>query len=95
MALDVSTKAQIVQKFQRTKSDTGSSEVQIALLTSNINHLTEHLKIHKKDNHSRRGLLQMVSKRRSLLAYLKASAPQLYSKVIAELGLRDSSKASS
>lgn len=77
------------KKFQRGPKDTGSPEVQIALLTSHINELTEHLKIHKKDNHSRRGLLQMVSNRRRLLKYLKGENAEIYKKLIAELNLRD------
>ncbi|MDX2163838.1 MAG: 30S ribosomal protein S15 [Gammaproteobacteria bacterium] len=77
------------KKFQRGPKDTGSPEVQIALLTSRINELTEHLKTHSKDNHSRHGLLQMVSNRRSLLKYLKSENAEIYKKLIAELNLRD------
>ena len=66
-------KSEIITKFGRKEGDTGSPEVQIALLTARINHLTEHLKVNKKDHHSRRGLLQMVGKRRGLLDYLKST----------------------
>ena len=81
-------KTEIIKNFGRDEKDTGSSEVQIALLTERINELTEHLKVHKKDNHSRRGLLQMVGKRKSLLEYLKNEDVQRYREVIAKLGLR-------
>lgn len=73
MSLAVDLKTQIVEKFRQSDKDTGSPEVQIALLTERINLLSEHLKSHKKDNHSRRGLLQMVGKRRRLIEYLKAT----------------------
>ena len=75
------------KKFATTKGDTGSPEVQIALLTERIKELTEHLKVHKKDNHSRRGLLKMVSKRRRLLNYLRGSVEERYQSVIKSLGL--------
>ncbi len=88
MSLTTETKASIVEKFQRAKKDTGSSEVQIALLSANINALTEHLKIHKKDVHSRRGLVRMVSRRRKLLDYLKEKNRQCYTDLIQELGIR-------
>ena len=78
----------IVKKFQRADADTGSSEVQVALLSEKIKRLTGHFKTHKKDNHSRRGLLQMVSKRRSLLGYLKKVDFKRYIALIKELGLR-------
>ena len=81
-------KAAIVKKFQRTTMDTGSSEVQIALITARIKDLTEHFKAHKKDNHSRRGLLTMVSKRRSLLDYLKRIDDQRYQALIKRLEIR-------
>ena len=68
--MTVERKQEIIKEFQRDEKDTGSSEVQIALLTERINELTEHLKVHKKDNHSRRGMLKMVGKRRNLLNYL-------------------------
>ena len=82
------TKQEIIKKFGRDENDTGSSEVQIALLTQRINELTEHLKVHQKDNHSRRGLLQMVGKRRNLLNYLARKDVQRYRDLIAKLGLR-------
>ena len=81
-------KQEIIKNFGRDEKDTGSSEVQIALLTERINELTEHLKVHKKDNHSRRGLLQMVGKRRNLLNYLAKKDVQRYRDIIAKLGLR-------
>ena len=81
-------KQEIIQKFASHEGDTGSPEVQIALLTERINHLNEHLSVHKQDNHSRRGLLKMVGKRRALLEYLKAKDIERYRSVIAELGLR-------
>lgn len=81
-------KAEIVAKFQRGQSDTGSPEVQIALLTARINELTDHFKAHVKDHHSRRGLLKMVSRRRKLLDYLKGKSPESYKGLIESLGLR-------
>lgn len=81
-------KQEIIQKFAAHEGDTGSPEVQIALLTERINHLTEHLKVHKQDNHSRRGLLKMVGKRRGLLDYLKAKDIERYRAVVAALELR-------
>jgi small subunit ribosomal protein S15 len=78
MSLAVNVKTQIVEKFRQSDKDTGSPEVQIALLTERINLLSEHLKGHKKDNHSRRGLLQMVGKRRRLIEYLKATDAARY-----------------
>ena len=81
-------KQEIIKKFASHEGDTGSTEVQIALLTERINHLNEHLSVHKQDNHSRRGLLKMVGKRRALLEYLKAKDIERYRSVIAELGLR-------
>lgn len=88
MALSTATKAQIVQKFQQSKNDTGSPEVQIALLTTRINALTEHLKIHKHDFHTRYGLTKMVSQRRKLMRYLKGKNVQRYLSVIKELDVR-------
>ena len=88
MALTTETKASIVAKFQRAEQDTGSSEVQIALLSANITALTEHLKVHPKDVHSRRGLVSMVSRRRKLLDYLKRKDRQCYTTIIQELGVR-------
>ena len=81
-------KNEIISKFATHEGDTGSPEVQIALLTQRINHLNEHLKLHKHDNHSRRGLLKMVGKRRGLLDYLKAKDIERYRAVIEALGLR-------
>ena len=81
-------KQQIINTYKREENDTGSPEVQIALLTERINELTEHLKIHQKDNHSRRGLLKMVGRRRNLLAYLKEKDLEGYRALIAKLGLR-------
>ena len=81
-------KAEIIEKYKRDEKDTGSREVQIALLTTRINELTEHLKVHKKDNHSRRGLLKMVGKRRNLLNYLAKKDINRYREIVKELGLR-------
>ncbi|MCL2592798.1 MAG: 30S ribosomal protein S15 [Defluviitaleaceae bacterium] len=81
-------KKDIIAQFGRSEGDTGSPEVQIALLTERINHLTEHLKIHAKDHHSRRGLLKMVGQRRGLLDYIRAKDITRYRELIAELGLR-------
>ena len=81
-------KNEIIAKFATHEGDTGSPEVQIALLTQRINHLNEHLKEHKQDNHSRRGLLKMVGKRRGLLDYLKAKDIERYRAIIVALGLR-------
>lgn len=88
MALITEQKAKIVADYQRAKGDTGSPEVQIALLTARINDLTGHFKEHKKDHHSRRGLLRMVSQRRKLLDYLKGKNVEAYRKLITSLGLR-------
>jgi small subunit ribosomal protein S15 len=81
-------KAEIVAKFSRGPADTGSPEVQIALLSQRINGLGEHFNAHKADHASRRGLLKMVNQRRKLLDYLKSTAPERYQKVIGDLGLR-------
>ena len=81
-------KKEIIAKFGRNPEDTGSPEVQVALLTARINHLTEHLKEHKKDPHSRRGLLMMVGQRKGLLNYIKAKDIVKYRELIAALGLR-------
>ncbi len=81
-------KKEIVAKFGRNPEDTGSPEVQVALLTARINHLTEHLRTHKKDHHSRRGLLKMVGQRKGLLNYIKNKDIVKYRELIAELGLR-------
>ena len=88
MSFDAEAKGKIVSEFQRSESDTGSPEVQVALLTGRIQHLTEHFKNHKGDHHSRRGLLRMVNQRRSLLDYLKKSDLQRYRDLIERLGLR-------
>ena len=81
-------KNEIISTYATHEGDTGSPEVQIALLTQRINHLNDHLKIHKQDNHSRRGLLKMVGKRRGLLDYLKAKDIERYRAIIEKLGLR-------
>lgn len=81
-------KSQIIEKYKRDEKDTGSPEVQIALLTERINELTEHLKVHKKDNHSRRGMLKMVGKRRNLLNYLAKKDINRYREIVEKLGLR-------
>ncbi|HMV16313.1 MAG TPA: 30S ribosomal protein S15 [Zoogloea sp.] len=88
MAISTEQKAQIVRDHQRAQGDTGSPEVQVALLTARINDLTGHFKAHVKDHHSRRGLLQMVSQRRKLLDYLKRKNADGYRELIARLGLR-------
>ncbi|MDO4754232.1 MAG: 30S ribosomal protein S15 [Bacillota bacterium] len=81
-------KTSVIEKFRTHEGDTGSAEVQIAVLTARINELNEHLHMHKKDHHSRRGLLKMVGRRRNLLAYLKEKDLEKYRELIAELGLR-------
>ena len=88
MSIETEDKKTILQEYRLHEGDTGSPEVQVALLTARINHLTEHLKTHKKDHTSRRGLLKMVGKRSSLLKYLSTNAPDRYRKVIKGLGLR-------
>ncbi len=88
MALTAVQSGEILAKFQRKAADTGSSEVQVALLSSRISHLTEHFKIHAKDNHGRRGLTEMVNKRRSLLDYMKRTDNAKYKEIIEKLGLR-------
>ncbi len=88
MSLTASQKQAIIDKYKLHENDTGSPEVQVAILTERINLLTEHLKTHKKDFHSRRGLLKMVGQRRALLNYLRDSNPDRYRKLIQELGLR-------
>ena len=88
MTLTVEEKQEVVQKFGKNETDTGSPEVQIALLTTRINELTEHLKVHKKDHHSRRGLLMMVGRRRRMLDYVKSIDVERYRKIIADQGLR-------
>lgn len=81
-------KSEIIKQFGRTEGDTGSPEVQIALLTERINHLTDHLRTHKKDHHSRRGLLKMVGQRKGLLRYMQKRDIEKYRELIADLGLR-------
>jgi small subunit ribosomal protein S15 len=88
MRLNAEAKANIVERFQRAVGDTGSPEVQVALLSSKISMLTDHLKAHKKDFHSRRGLISMVNQRRNLLAYLKRTDLARYTAVIQDLGIR-------
>ncbi|MCD6451010.1 MAG: 30S ribosomal protein S15 [Acidobacteria bacterium] len=88
MALTSKEKQMVISKYQLHDRDTGSPEVQIALLTERINHLNEHFKIHKKDHHSRRGLLKMVGQRRRLLRYLNKTDPSRYKELIKKLGLR-------
>ena len=88
MALATETKESIINQYRTHEGDTGSPQVQVALLTRRINELTEHFKTHKKDNHSRRGLLKMVSQRRSLLDYLKRRNIEGYHELIGKLGLR-------
>ncbi len=84
----MATKQEIIAQYQLHEGDTGSPEVQIALLTERINHLNEHLKLNKKDHHSRRGLLKMVGQRRGLLNYLKDTDIERYRSIVARLGLR-------
>lgn len=88
MALAQPRKQELIGQFRSHDKDTGSPEVQVALLTERINSLTEHFKVHKKDHHSRRGLLKLVGQRRRLLDYLKRKDINRYRKVVADLGLR-------
>ena len=88
MTLTGERKREITERFGKSTEDTGSTEVQIALLTERINHLTEHLRTHRKDHHSRRGLLMLVGKRRRFLNYLQRSNLERYRELIKELGLR-------
>lgn len=88
MALAQDKKQELINKFQTHQSDTGSPEVQVALITERINSLTDHFKSHQKDHHSRRGLLMLVSQRKSLLEYLKKKSNNRYKVLINELGLR-------
>jgi small subunit ribosomal protein S15 len=88
MSVTAERKAELVGKFGRSENDTGSAEVQVALLTERINELTEHLRTHTKDHHSRRGLLMLVGKRRRLLRYLERSDVERYRSLVSELGLR-------
>jgi small subunit ribosomal protein S15 len=88
MSLSTEQKSAVIEKYARAKGDTGSPEVQVALLTNRINTLAPHFEAHKKDNHGRRGLLKLVNQRRQMLDYLKSSDEPRYSKLIADLGLR-------
>ena len=88
MSIEASRKEELIGEFAVAKGDTGSPEVQVAILTDRINNLTEHFKTHKKDNHSRRGLIKMVNQRRSLLAYVKKVDEARYNSLIQRLGLR-------
>ena len=88
MALAVEQKSQVVSKYRTHKTDSGSPEVQVALLSLRIQQLTEHFKTHKKDHHSRRGLLTMVARRRKMLNYLKDRSPERYQTLIQSLGIR-------
>ncbi len=88
MSLDPEKKAEIIKEFRINDKDTGSVEVQVALLTARIRHLTEHLKKHPKDYHSRRGLMKMVGRRRKFLKYLRRKKPSVYKELIEKLGLR-------
>jgi small subunit ribosomal protein S15 len=88
MTLTKEKKAELIDRFGRGERDTGSAEVQIALMTERINELTEHLREHRKDHHSRRGLLMLVGRRRRLLRYLEQTDLERYRSVVAELGLR-------
>lgn len=85
---EIATKQEVINQFKAHEKDTGSCEVQIALLSARITHLTEHLRTHRKDFHSRRGLLAMTSRRRKLLDYLKGQDPERYTKVLGALSLR-------
>ena len=88
MVLSVEEKKSVIEKFKQHESDTGSPEVQVALLTNRIEYLTEHFKVHKKDHHSRRGLLKLVGQRRRLLNYVKRKDVERYRTLIKELGIR-------
>ncbi len=88
MSLATQTKKAVVDKYKTHEGDTGSPEVQVALLTERINYLTEHFKTHSKDHHSRRGLLKIVGQRRRMLDYLKSKDPERYTKLIKDLGIR-------
>lgn len=88
MALSTTEKVGVIEKYQRAAGDTGSPEVQVALLTTRITQLTDHFQTHKHDHHSRRGLLRMVNQRRKLLDYLKGKSAERYTELISSLGLR-------
>ena len=88
MSIDKEKKTELIEQYSRSKTDTGSPEVQIAILTQRIENLTEHFQSHNKDNHSKTGLMRLINHRRSLLAYLKRSKKESYDKLIDKLGLR-------
>lgn len=88
MSIQAEKKTQLIQEFRKSEKDSGSTEVQIAILTERINNLTEHFKVNKKDNNSRRGLLIIIGRRRSLLNYLKRKNEQSYLELITKLGIR-------
>ena len=88
MSINKETKTKIIDAYARSEKDTGSPEVQIAILSQRISNLTEHFQSHKKDNHSRTGLMRLINQRRSLLAYLKKSNKESYEKLIEKLGIR-------
>jgi|TARA_B000000532_G_scaffold163001_1_gene131474 small subunit ribosomal protein S15 len=88
MSIDTKTKQDLIKKFARKDDDTGSPEVQVAILTTRITNLSEHFKTHKKDNHSRRGLLKLVSQRRKILDYVKSKDESRYKTLIEQLGIR-------
>tara|TARA_Y100001954_G_scaffold75984_1_gene83371 strand:- start:1830 stop:2099 length:270 start_codon:yes stop_codon:yes gene_type:complete len=88
MSIDKEKKTELIEQYSRSKTDTGSPEVQIAILTQRIENLTEHFQSHNKDNHSKTGLMRLINQRRSLLAYLKRSKKESYDKLIDKLGLR-------
>ena len=88
MSIDKEKKTELIEQYSRSKTDTGSQEVQIAILTQRIENLTEHFQSHNKDNHSKTGLMRLINQRRSLLAYLKRSKKESYDKLIDKLGLR-------
>ena len=88
MSIDTKTKQDLIKKFARKENDTGSPEVQVAILTTRITNLSEHFKTHKKDNHSRRGLLKLVSQRRKILDYVKSKDESRYKALIEQLGIR-------
>ncbi len=90
MSISSEKKQEVIQKFANHEKDTGSPEVQIAILTERIKNLTEHIKVNKKDVHSRRGLIGMVNKRRKLLKYIQKKDPAKYEKIVKELGIRTS-----
>ena len=88
MSIDKEKKTELIEKYSRSKTDTGSPEVQIAILTQRIENLTAHFQSHNKDNHSKTGLMRLINQRRSLLAYLKRSKKESYDELIDKLGLR-------